>query len=74
MDADNSRPDVVFIVGLPRIRTLLSGCKLQLRLLINVLAESGAERVPLFWERLLSWFRHAPLETCRIETTAKFYL
>jgi len=42
------------MVGLLRIRTLVSGCKLQLRLLINVLAESGAERVPQFWERLLS--------------------
>jgi 4-hydroxyphenylpyruvate dioxygenase-like putative hemolysin len=62
------------MVGLLRIRTLVSGCKLQLRLLINVLAESGAERVPLFWERLPSCVRHASLETCRIERTAEFYL
>ena len=55
LDAEISRLVVVFLLGLPRIRTLLSGCKLQLRLLFNVIAESGAERVPLFWERLLSW-------------------
>jgi hypothetical protein len=62
------------MIGLPRIRTLVSGCKLQLRLLINVLAESGAERVPLFWERQLSCIRHDPLETSRIVATAEFYL
>jgi hypothetical protein len=74
IDAENSRQDIIFLFGLPRIRTFVSGCKLQLRLLMNVLAESGAERVPLFWERLLSGIRHAPLETCRIGATAEFYL
>jgi hypothetical protein len=43
-----SRLAVLFRSGWQRIRNLLSGCKLQLRLLINVIAESGAEREPLF--------------------------
>src|SRR4029077_3330281 len=63
IDADNSRLDLDLIIGLPRFRTLISGCKLQLRLLINVLAESGAEQEPQFWERLLSCVRYVLLET-----------
>jgi hypothetical protein len=63
IDAVNSRLDIVFLIALQRIRTLVSGCELQLRLFNNVLAESGAERVPLFWERLLSSIRHAPLKS-----------
>jgi hypothetical protein len=59
IDADSSRLDSDLMISLPCIRTLVSGCKLQLRLLINVLAESGAERVPLFWERLKSCIRNA---------------
>jgi hypothetical protein len=60
--------------GLLRIRTLVSGCNLQHRLLNNVLAESGAEREPQFWERLLSWIRHGPFEMRRVVATAEFYL
>jgi hypothetical protein len=63
IDAENSRLDVVLMIGLPRIRTLVSGCNLQHRLLNNVLAESGAEQEPQFWERLLSSVRYALLET-----------
>ena len=74
IDADTWRLDIDLVIGFRCIRTLVSGCKLQLRLLINVHAESGAERVPLFWERLLSCVRHASLETCRIGSTAEFYL
>jgi hypothetical protein len=62
------------MIGLARIRTLVSGCKLQLRLLNHVLAESGAERVPLFWERLKPCIHHDPLEMRGIVATAEFYL
>jgi hypothetical protein len=60
LDAEIRLPVLDFVLRL-RIRTLLSGCELQRCLFIDVLAESGAERVPQFWERLFSCIRNAPL-------------
>jgi len=49
------------MISLPCIRTLVSGCKLQLRLLINVLGScgiGGGASAPVL-ERLLSCIRNA---------------